>query len=182
MDDDTMVYLAGPALSVPSAHISAWSRLKLRLEDVVLRLGVQEVPIATYQDRAKLAWQRAPRERVRMLGYVDDVRAWISAVDVVVFAGAAPHYPRPVYEAWAMKKPVVVFDVDGIRQKVEDGIDGIVVKDISGKALGKAVQRLLDEPETMMRLGENGYGKAKSLCDPVQIAQQVKSIYDEILT
>jgi glycosyltransferase involved in cell wall biosynthesis len=180
-DSQTHLYFAGQPFAAADCRVTRWKRWLFRWEDKFVKAGRQEAPIIHYRDRVSLAWDRAPKDRIHFLGYLEEVRDLIAAADVVIFAGMAPHYPRGVFEAYAMRRPVVVFDVDGIRQKVIDGITGIIVPHITGEALGQAVRQLLEDPDLCTRLGQQGRLYAKELCDRDTTARQVLTIYDELL-
>ena len=105
------------------------------------------------------------KDKVILLGRRSDIPNILAASDVLVFGGTAPHFPRPIFEAWAMQKPIVAFDVDGVRQNVESGVDGILVKDMTPKSLGIAINKVLDDENLASKLGANGYKKAKRLFD-----------------
>ena len=100
------------------------------------------------------------RERVLFTGPVDDPAPLLAAADVLVFAGTMPHFPRPVYEAWAMRRPVVVFDTRGVSENVAPGVDGWVVSPRTGAALAAALREAWADPERGRAMGERGRDKA----------------------
>ncbi|WP_455665233.1 glycosyltransferase [Phocaeicola sp.] len=69
---------------------------------------------------------------VSFLGWRQDVRDLISHTDCVVLPSYAEGMPRSVMEAMALGKPVVVTDVGGVLDFVENNVTGIVIppKDI----------------------------------------------------
>jgi len=178
-DSDTYLLFAGRPF-VDAGHVSKASRILLAAEDMLVALGIQRDRVIRYWARVQLAWARCPRNRVRFLGALEEIAPLLMAADVLVFAGRRPHNPRPVSEAWALRKPVVVFDVHGIREKVESGVDGVVVDDVSGRGLGCALRTLLAHPELMGRMGENGYRKAVQFCDETTNAKQILEVYQNV--
>ncbi len=121
------------------------------------------------------------RDKVILLGRRNDIPNILAASDVLIFGGTVPHFPRPIFEAWAMKKPIVAFDVNGVRQNVESGVDGILVKNMTPKALGIAINKVLDDENLAFKLGANGYKKAKCLFDIDTNIKQIIKIYKSIL-
>jgi glycosyltransferase involved in cell wall biosynthesis len=180
-DSQTHLYFAGQPFSENGSQVNILTRWMLSLEDQCVAANLQEAPIIHYRERVRLAWDKAPKDRIHFLGFLEDVRDLIAAADVVIFAGMAPHYPRGVFEAYAMARPVVVFDVDGIRQKVIDGVTGVIVPQRTGEALGRAVRELLANPGLCTSLGEQGRLYAMELCDRDKTAKQVLDIYDDLL-
>jgi len=119
-------------------------------------------------------------KKVSFTGLVEEVAPLLAACDVLVFLGITPHFPRPVFEAWMMRKPVVVFEMDGISNNIEHNVDGVIVQEKTGKALGLALKELLDDNKMMAVMGEHGRVKAERLCNPVSHAAQVMKIYQEL--
>lgn len=155
-------------------------RFALFFESLLINVKLKRRFTWYYPQRVKLALDSLQRDCVRFVGKLKHVAPLLAACDVLVFAGTLPHFPRPVYEAGLMKKPVVVFDMPGVTENVEDGVTGIVVKKFSGKAFGQALHALLNTPDRMIKMGEAGHKKAKSLPDMTEIASSVLSIYEEI--
>lgn len=179
-DVNTHLIFVGPPSIGDNFTVGWMIRATLWLEDILVRFGIQGFRLIHYAARVRIALATAPRDRIHFLGIKDNIIPLLSASDVLVFAGTGPHFPRPVFEAWAMKKPVVVFDVLGIKEHVEDGIDAIVVKEKSGSALGYAVTCLLNDRQQMALLGERGYLKAGVLFDRIKNSERVFSIYQEM--
>jgi glycosyltransferase involved in cell wall biosynthesis len=175
----TLLLLAGPPLSLPDASVSLRVRCLLAIEDALVKWQVQPFRLIRYADRVRMALRKAPRDRIRFLGIREDVPCLLAAADIVAFAGMAPHFPRPVFEAWAMKKPVVVFRVRGIASHVTDGVDGVVVRDLSGRALGQALACLLADPQRLQVMGATGYAKARNCFDREVNAQRMVRVYEE---
>jgi len=45
--------------------------------------------------------------RVKFLGRTNQSASYIQACDALIFWANSPHFPRPVFEAWLLKKPVI---------------------------------------------------------------------------
>jgi glycosyltransferase involved in cell wall biosynthesis len=157
-------------------------RWVLALETVFVKMKMKRTYSWYYPQRVKFVLERLPQNCVKFVGKVKNVAPLLAACDVLVFAGTVPHFPRPVYEAGLMRKPVVVFEKQGITDNVDNGITGIVVKNHSGKAFGKALCSLLNQPEKMQAMGEAGYKKAHALPNAEEGASLVAAIYQEILS
>ena len=120
------------------------------------------------------------KDKVIVMGRRNDIPNILAASDLLVFGGTVPHFPRPIFEAWAMQKPIVAFDVDGVKQNVESGVDGLLVKDITPEALGIAINEVLDDQNIAAKLSLNGYKKAKMIFDKNVNIKQIIEIYTSI--
>lgn len=125
--------------------------------------------------------EKLPENKVTFTGNLENIVPFLAACDVLVFAGTKPHFPRPVYEAWQMRKPVAVFEMKGVSNQVSHGENGIVVSELSGQALGTALASLLQDTVAMKRMGEKGRQKAEEKCNPLSVARQMLAVYREIL-
>ena len=133
-----------------------------------------------YIYKFEMALNTVDRDKVIILGRRTDIPNILAASDLLVFGGTVPHFPRPIFEAWAMQKPIVAFDVDGVKQNVESGVDGLLVKDITPEALGIAINEVLDDKNISDKLSLNGYKKAKMIFDRDTNIKQVIEIYTSI--
>jgi len=80
-------------------------------------------------------------------------------------------------EAFARGRPVVAYDVGGVRTWLDDGRNGIAVARDDVPALAHAIARLLDEPSLRARLGAQARRDAERYrVGP--IAERLLSVYD----
>jgi glycosyltransferase involved in cell wall biosynthesis len=134
-----------------------------------------------YHQKIHQVLKQLPPGKVTFVGLLENIAPLLVAADVLTFTGMTPHFPRPVFEAWLMKKPVVVFDMEGISNQVANGSNGMVVTELSGRALGAALAAVFKDPLAMQKMGEVGRLKAQERCNPLSVAQQVVSVYREIV-
>ncbi|MBN1450068.1 MAG: glycosyltransferase family 4 protein [Anaerolineales bacterium] len=134
-----------------------------------------------YHQRLYQVLAELPPNKVVFTGILENVALLLAACDVLIFTGMTPHFPRPVFEAWLMKKPVIVFEMEGVSNQVADGETGMIVRELTGHALGIALAKLLKDSAAMKRMGEAGRHKAEEKCNPVSVARQVLSVYHEVL-
>jgi len=104
------------------------------------------------------------RERALMLGAVphDDLPPYHAAADL--FLGPArggESFGIVLVEAMAAGLPIVASDIEGWREVVTDGVDGILVPPSDPGALAAAVRRVLDDPALARRLGEAGRARSE---------------------
>lgn len=161
LGDDVCVLFAGPPFPDTEEQLSLSSTLLLKAEDILLGMGLQSHPVMRYADRCRRLLKKTPPKVVQHQGYVKDVGLLLAAADVLVFAGMAPHFPRPVFEAWLMERPVIVFDTNGISELITEGEDGFIVPHKTGKELALSIEKMQklseQERQEMGKAGLSAY-------------------------
>ena len=100
-----------------------------------------------------------PGLRVSLPGYLSrDLLAaeYRSALFVVLPSIGSEGCPLVGLEALASGKPVIGFDVGGVREWLVDGLTGHLVPRQDVEALGAKIAELLDRPAEVLRMGEAG--------------------------
>jgi Glycosyl transferases group 1/Glycosyltransferase Family 4 len=94
------------------------------------------------------------------VGPVSDVGPFYERAAVVVVPSRREGYGMVAREAMAYGRAVVATDVGGLRDAIEDGVDGLLVPPHDVVALRAAVERLLTDTELCARLGRAAREKA----------------------
>ena len=92
---------------------------------------------------------------VTFVGAVDDVRPYLAAADIVVLPSYREGIPRAVMEAAAAGRPVVAYDIRGVREVIEPS-SGLLVPRGDVEAFGDLVAELVADPERRRALGQRG--------------------------
>ena len=92
---------------------------------------------------------------IKAVGQVEDVRSWLAASDALVLPSYREGFPNVVLEAGAFGLPSIVTDINGSREIIENGINGLVVKPKSSEELLNAMRRFLMEPDEVKRMSLN---------------------------
>lgn len=80
-------------------------------------------------------------------------------------------------EAMMCAKPVVAFEVGGVATWLKQGETGFLVENKNEKALGEAVEKLLNDEKLAKKMGENGQKVALSQYIPTVHIQKLIQIY-----
>jgi len=116
-------------------------------------------------------------DRVRFLGFREDVTDLLRLMDVVVHASVFPEpFGRVLVEAMSMKKPVVASMAGGPLEIVEDGSTGFLVPAGDDAAMAGRILELLAAPERARQMGEAGC-KAASRFDVSVHMERVHALY-----
>jgi glycosyltransferase involved in cell wall biosynthesis len=125
---------------------------------------------------------RAERDGgIHFLGMRDDLEAIYPAMDVNLLASYREGFPRAAMEAAAMGKPLVVTDVRGCRQVVDDGVTGRLVPVRDATALADAVADLARDPAARAAMGAAGREKALREFDDRTSVAITLGVYEQLL-
>jgi glycosyltransferase involved in cell wall biosynthesis len=100
--------------------------------------------------------------------------------DVFVLASRYEGGPYAPLEAMRTRTPVVVTDVIGSRDTVEDGRSGLVVPPDDPDALAAAVAQLLADPDLRRRLAEGGRARLAHRFDVRRMAHRLGILYQTL--
>jgi glycosyltransferase involved in cell wall biosynthesis len=144
--------IAGYCTDYDISGLSAIQRIHLKIRR---SLGIDyHKQVSDFITRHRL------KDRVRFVGMTDNVVSLYAAADLVVFPSVTPHQARPVLEAGAMGKPVVVSSFENLKEFVEDDLTGLTVPPDDPSTLAKAIRHILEEPSLAARLGAENYRMA----------------------
>jgi len=85
-------------------------------------------------------------------------------------------------EAMAAKSPVVVSDTGGLSEIVEHNVTGVKVYADNPESLAWGITKVLTDDSYANWLRNNAYKKIQEKYDWNKIAQQTKTIYNNVLT
>ena len=128
-------------------------------------------------DRSRLLYlihELGLSDRVRLRGELsqEEVLKCLQESDVLLQASLSEGLPNSVLEAMACGLPVVVTDCGGLREAINDGIEGFVCPRRSPGALAEALRKLWDDPEHARSMGQAG--RARVLAE-FALPQQIDS-------
>lgn len=105
----------------------------------------------------------------------------LAVSDVCVLSSKAEGFSNSILEYMAASRPVVVTDVGGAREAVEEGGSGFVVAPGDDRALGERVTLLLSDPERARRMGARGRRIVEERFSCAAQLAGVEGLYDELL-
>ena len=104
-----------------------------------------------------MARRRGIASKIEFVSWLTDPVAALTACDVLTFPS---RWQEPFglsgAEAAACGKPVVAFDVGGVREWLEDGVNGFLVPEKDTAAMAVKLDQLAGDPALRTRLGEAG--------------------------
>lgn len=116
-------------------------------------------------------------DRVRLVGYRDDVAAVMSSMDLFVLPSLWEGFGLVLLEAMSLSRPIVATTVDSIPEIVVDGETGFLVPPRDPAALAAAICRMLSDPEMARSMGVAGRRRAETAFSMERMIQETLDVY-----
>jgi len=129
----------------------------------------------------RLAVVHGVADRVRILGYVEDMGAWYGAFDAFLLTSANEGAPVVAIEALAAGVPVVATDAGGTRNVVDDEASGFLAPVGDVETLAERLRRLQSDPELRARLGAEGASRMRERFSTARMVDEVDALYQRLL-
>jgi len=115
------------------------------------------------------------------VGFRGDVPDILPTLDVFALSSVLEGLPRVLVEAMACARPCVATDINGVREVVEDGVNGILVPTESPEKLAAAIASLLQHKDRAGALGQAARSRAFDQFDLRRTVREVDHLYGEAL-
>ncbi len=119
------------------------------------------------------------RDRVRLLGIVEDVSRVIPNADVFLFPSDGESFGLAPLEAMLCEVPVVGALAGGLPEVVEHGVTGFLHAVGDVEAMAASCVRLLTDPDMLERFGKAGRQRSIRLFSVDSIVGQYEDLYRE---
>lgn len=117
---------------------------------------------------------------VHFLGHRSDVPALLGAFDLSLLPSWDEPFANVKLESMAMATPLLVTDVGGGRELVDDGVSGRLVPPKRPEAWAQAARELLSDRDALERMGRRARAAAAAFSDEAH-AQQMFAVYQRVL-
>ncbi|HXV78451.1 MAG TPA: glycosyltransferase [Candidatus Binatia bacterium] len=128
----------------------------------------------------KLIGELGLAQKVRLVGFRNDVVSFLNALDVFALASNSEGFGQVLVEAMAMVKPVVASRIPPLTEIVVDGETGLLV-DRNPKAFAQALIHLLLEPSTGARMAAQGRERVSQCFTAEKMSRETALLYEELL-
>ena len=164
--------------------IEATAKLKASPPVQLLVVGGPYFPKdAEYIDSLKVQAQKLGiADRVIFTGFLEDIGAVLSLLDVVLLASTIPEAcPRTIIEAMGAGVPVIATPLGGSKELVTPET-GILVPPEDADAFAAAIAQLAEDNERRKRMGETCRLRAEHLFCATQNARLTEDLYLDLLS
>ncbi len=114
---------------------------------------------------------------VEFLGWQGDMAAVLRAAHIVCLPSYREGLPTALTEAAACGRPIVTCDVQGCREVVRDGDNGLLVPARDPAALAGALERLITDAALRVRMGMRGRERALAEFSAERIVGETLALY-----
>ena len=118
---------------------------------------------------------------IEALGRQSDVRPHYAQADALVFPSYREGFPNVVIEAGAMGLPSIVTDINGSREIIIDGNNGVIIPSRDEEALYQAMKRFVTHPDEVASMAANARPLIASRYEQGYVRQCLYDFYKEIL-
>ena len=121
-------------------------------------------------------------DRLRLLGFRDDIETVLGAADAVAVPSTRPDpLPNSALEAAAAGLPVVAAAHGGLTEIVRDGVTGMLVPPNDHVTLAAVLEDLASDPALAQRLGAAAAADARERFALPRMLDEVQAVYERLL-
>ena len=144
----------------------------------LLLVGPYEEALDPLDYETKVSIQE--NDRIIRIGAQEDVRPYYAVSDCFVLPSYREGFPNTVLEAGAMGLPSIVTDINGSREIIDDGYNGLIVPPRDEISLYKAMASLLSDSNTRSKMAEHARESIASRFEQGFVRKCQKDYYNQI--
>lgn len=129
----------------------------------------------------RLVSDMALGDRVKFIGWREDVLAVIGAADIIVNAALQEEMPAVVIEALMMERPLVVTDITGVRDLIGNSKHGILIPPANVEALHAAISWTVNNLDQARKRAKAGRQFLIEYLDAERVAREYFNIYRRVM-
>jgi glycosyltransferase involved in cell wall biosynthesis len=162
----------------PITMIRAFKSIAERYEDItLLMIGEGELD----QEVLSVIEQNGIQKRVVRDGFRLDVPDVLNASDIYCLPSHWEGQPIGLIEAMAMGKAVIATHVDGSKELVQDGANGLLIDPQRPQQLAAAIERLHTDGRLRKKVADQAYQTGKTKYDAASMTRQIEDTYLTVL-
>lgn len=158
----------------PITMIQAFKQVADKHQDItLLMIGQGDLD----QDVLDTIEQNGLQKRVVRDGFRLDVADVLNASDIYCLPSHWEGQPIGLIEAMAMGKAVIATHVDGSKELVQDGVNGLLIDPQQPKQLAEAIERLYMDHTLRKKVTEHAYQLSRKRYDAAFMADYIEDAY-----
>jgi glycosyltransferase involved in cell wall biosynthesis len=125
----------------------------------------------------KLIDELGMAQQIRLTGWIDDIAAFLSTVDLFVSSARAEPFGLSIVEAMAARVPLVATASEGAREIIEPNQSGRIVPVADPASLAQAITELLNNEPERRRLALSGEAAARAHFSLERMIEDTERVY-----
>jgi glycosyltransferase involved in cell wall biosynthesis len=117
---------------------------------------------------------------IMSLPFTSDIKDVLKTYDIYVLPSLREGLPTTLLEAMSMGRPAIASDIDGVREVIDNGVDGIIVDTADTKAFARAMISLCRDTFKAIDMGHRGLEKVRSSFHVDREMHRLREIYGEL--
>jgi glycosyltransferase involved in cell wall biosynthesis len=113
-------------------------------------------------------------------GFVEDVGDFYRNLDIYLNTSLHEGIPMTILEAMSQEIPVIAPDVGGMKEIIDDGIDGYLVHGRDPKAFAEQCLRLYNDDNLRLAMGASAREKVEEDFSTERMAKEYHQLYLEV--
>jgi len=160
------------------------------LIDLAIRLKQEEIDFEVWiagkgeekENLEQLISANGLQNHVKMLGFISNVKAFMSAIDILVFPSFWEGFGFSIVEANACNKPVIGFRISSNPEIIEHKENGVLVDEISSERFVEETLQLIQNDKLRAHISENASTRVRIKFDLDNQAQEMLKKVTETTT
>ncbi len=159
--------------------LDAFAILRAQFPECILLLRGEGRELAALQS---LAQKLQVSDAVKFLQTSFDIETMFAALDIFAFPSHEEPLGSALLAAMAHALPVAAIARGGIPEVVEDGKNGLLVKNLEPEAFSSAIARLVARPDEALRLGKAARETARTRFSANRMVEETLRLYGLVVT
>jgi len=111
-------------------------------------------------------------------GFKEDIKEYLSAIDIFVNPSKSEPFGRVNIEAMAMEKPVIATNTGGNPEVIVDGETGYLIPEEEPQCLADKILKLMKRPDIREKFGKAGRRRVEKYFSITQYYRSVENVLD----
>jgi glycosyltransferase involved in cell wall biosynthesis len=120
------------------------------------------------------------QDSIVFLGHVPNPHPYMENCLFTIVSSVWEGFGLILLESWMHKKPIVAFDVPAMNEVIDDGQNGLLVKEKDPNDLAEKISYLYERRDLIQSFGENGFQKLNSYYTLHRMTDEMEQVYKAV--
>ncbi len=121
------------------------------------------------------------QDDIIFLGFRNDIKSTISQCDVLVLTSVYEGFPLTPMEAFSVHKAVIGTDIDGTREVIKDGYNGLLAESKNSASIAGKIENVYVNPDSLRTLSNNAFQRYLEEFSLEQFGKLYRKFYMRII-